>query len=58
MLPALVAATRSVPLGFFDNLVLSPDDQRLIVAARSTGAVFVYDFENSAAFAVVVDVDS
>jgi RHS repeat-associated protein len=41
--PTLVAVTRPIPVGFFDNLKLSPKGDKLYVAARNTGAVFVYD---------------
>ena len=40
----LVAATRPIPLGGAESLVLSPDDSKLYVAYRSKPrAVFVYD---------------
>src|SRR5262249_20791821 len=41
----LVAATRPIPLGFPDNLVLSPDEKFLYAGYRGTGSVFVFDTE-------------
>ncbi|TVS20372.1 MAG: hypothetical protein EA424_04310, partial [Planctomycetaceae bacterium] len=42
--PQLVAATRPIPVGFADNLVLTPDDRHLFVAYPGLPrAVFVYD---------------
>lgn len=40
----LVAATRPIPIGFADNLVLTPDDRHLFVAYQGLPrSVFVYD---------------
>ena len=41
--PEMVAATKPIPLGFADNLVLSPDGERLLVGFRGHGFVFAYD---------------
>ena len=40
--PQLVAATRPIPLGFPDNLVLSADGKYLYVAYGGPGAMFVF----------------
>src|SRR5262249_24172886 len=41
----LVAATRPIPFGFPDNLVLSNDEKFLYVGYRGIGSVFVFDTE-------------
>jgi DNA-binding beta-propeller fold protein YncE len=51
--PFVVAATRPIPFGFPDNLVLSPDEHYLYVAYRGIGAVFVYDVQ--AIFRAIAD---
>ena len=41
----LIAATRPIPLGFPDNLVLSPDGSRLFAGYRGSDSVFVFDVQ-------------
>ncbi|MAE66325.1 MAG: hypothetical protein CMJ18_18805, partial [Phycisphaeraceae bacterium] len=43
--PQLIAATDPTPLGFLDNLVLSPDQSKLFAAYRGTRQVRVFDVQ-------------